>query len=255
MEFPGSKRIKQSLPDSHDELIPRLSKMTAGDAPITIKHTVDGEEKEVVPYNFYDGVTENKIYTHNWTTALEVNLKGLVPFFTTSKLLGGSVLEIGAYEGAGSNLIHKYLQPIKQVACDPWDDSYVEGEVEFKNQYDNFKHNTKRFNITEMRMTSDKMFSELDNVKFDFIYIDGDHSYEQVLRDLNNSFKVLKVGGVILVDDYAWIKDTVRRAVNDFYNAHFDNALRLCLDWDYQFAFVKTKNYTVVEDGKITHSD
>jgi predicted O-methyltransferase YrrM len=104
-------------------------------------------------------------------------------------------------------------------------------------------------------MTSDKMFSELENVKFDFIYIDGDHSYEQVLRDLNNSFKVLKVGGCILVDDYAWIKDTVRRAVNDFYNTHFDTALRLCLDWDYQFAFVKTKHYTVVEDGKITYTD
>lgn len=241
MEFPGSKRLKQLLPDSQDQLIPLLSKMTAGDAPITMKHTVDGEIKEVVPYNFYDGVSENKIYTHNWTTALEVNLKSLVPFFTTSKLLNGTVLEIGAYEGAGTELIHKYLQPIKQVACDPWDSDYEDLEYKFKNQYENFKHNTKRLNITEMRMTSDKMFSELDNVKFDFIYIDGDHSYEQVQQDLNNSFKVLKVGGVILVDDYAWVKDTVRRAVNDFYNANLDNALRLCLDWDYQFAFVKTK--------------
>lgn len=251
MEFPGSKRIKQALPESQDQLIPLLSKMTAGDAPITIKHTVDGEIKEVLPYNFYDGVatsanvvpntpslTHDKIYTNNWTAALEINLKSLT-YLKTNNILGGYVLEIGSYEGAGTDLLHTYLCPNEQVCCDPWEDTYTDVGFTFKNQYENFKSNTKHLDITEMRMTSDKMFSELDIINFDFIYIDGDHSYEQVQRDLNNSFKVLKVGGLILVDDYAW--ETVRKAVNEFYNANISSALRLCLDCDYQFAFTKTK--------------
>ena len=251
MELSGVKRNRQMLPDSQDQLLPLLSKMTAGDAPIAMKQMINGEIKEVEAYNFYDKVatpatvvpntpslTYDKIYTNNWTTALEINLKSLT-YLKTNNILGGSVLEIGCYEGAGTELLHKYLHPSEQVCCDPWEDSYTDVGFTFKNQYENFKSNTKHLNITEMRMTSDKMFSELDIITFDFIYIDGDHSYEQVVKDLNNSFKVLKVGGIILLDDYGW--ESVRRAVNEFYNANLSSALRLCLDCDYQFAFTKTK--------------
>ena len=50
------------------------------------------------------------------------------------------------------------------------------------------------------RMTSDKFFSE-NNYTFDLIFIDGLHVYEQVLKDINNSLKVLNNNGVILIHD------------------------------------------------------
>jgi len=51
-----------------------------------------------------------------------------------------------------------------------------------------------------LRMTSDKFFIE-NKEKFDLIFIDGLHVYEQVIKDIFNSIKILKENGIILVHD------------------------------------------------------
>ena len=43
-----------------------------------------------------------------------------------------------------------------------------------------------------------------NNVKFDFIYIDGSHMAVDVLTDLILSFRLLKIGGLCICDDYYW---------------------------------------------------
>jgi hypothetical protein len=40
-----------------------------------------------------------------------------------------------------------------------------------------------------------------DNVKFDIIFIDGLHIKDQVIKDVNNSLKVLNEGGIIMLHD------------------------------------------------------
>lgn len=50
------------------------------------------------------------------------------------------------------------------------------------------------------RMTSDEFFEQNVN-KFDFIFIDGLHTYEQVYVDIENSIRVLNPGGWIAVHD------------------------------------------------------
>jgi hypothetical protein len=51
-----------------------------------------------------------------------------------------------------------------------------------------------------LRMTSDQFFRE-NKEKFDLIFVDGLHVYEQVIKDIFNSIKVLKENGIILVHD------------------------------------------------------
>jgi hypothetical protein len=51
-----------------------------------------------------------------------------------------------------------------------------------------------------LRMTSDSFFKNNQN-KFDLIFIDGLHQYEQVKRDVYNSLKFLNDHGVILLHD------------------------------------------------------
>ena len=51
-----------------------------------------------------------------------------------------------------------------------------------------------------LRMTSDQFFKD-NKEKFDLIFIDGLHVYEQVIKDIFNSIKVLKENGIILVHD------------------------------------------------------
>ena len=50
------------------------------------------------------------------------------------------------------------------------------------------------------RMTSDDFFKQ-NKSTFDLIFIDGLHVYEQVLKDIENSLKILNDNGVILIHD------------------------------------------------------
>jgi len=51
-----------------------------------------------------------------------------------------------------------------------------------------------------LRMTSDAFFAQ-NKETFDIIFIDGLHTYEQVLKDILNAAKVLNPGGTILMHD------------------------------------------------------
>lgn len=51
-----------------------------------------------------------------------------------------------------------------------------------------------------MAMDSDAFFKQ-NKDRFDCIFIDGDHSYKQVNKDIKNSLKCLSDGGVILLHD------------------------------------------------------
>ena len=51
-----------------------------------------------------------------------------------------------------------------------------------------------------IRSTSDQFFSS-NTSKFDIIFIDGLHHYEQVIKDVNNSLQILNDNGFILLHD------------------------------------------------------
>ena len=58
-------------------------------------------------------------------------------------------------------------------------------------------------------------------VPLDFIYIDGNHSYEYVKQDIKTYYPLVKQGGVIGGHDYIPLnKDNVVRAVNEFVDKH-----------------------------------
>jgi hypothetical protein len=52
-------------------------------------------------------------------------------------------------------------------------------------------------------MTSDQFFQTkvMQHGKFDLIFLDGLHTFEQTLRDLLNALAYLKAGGVVVIDD------------------------------------------------------
>tara|TARA_Y100000996_G_C22510245_1_gene638061 strand:- start:344 stop:1051 length:708 start_codon:yes stop_codon:yes gene_type:complete len=51
------------------------------------------------------------------------------------------------------------------------------------------------------RMTSDEFFEKHQNLKFDVIFIDGLHHYDQCQKDCINSMKLLNPGGIIFLHD------------------------------------------------------
>jgi len=66
----------------------------------------------------------------------------------------------------------------------------------------NLKVKSETLNGTFWDATSDEFFSSLDPIfKFDLVFIDGLHTFEQSLKDLLNSSARLSEIGIIVVDD------------------------------------------------------
>jgi len=57
--------------------------------------------------------------------------------------------------------------------------------------------------IIKVKSTSDWFFKN-NLEKYDFIYVDGDHTSYGVLKDAINAFECLNVGGILAFDDYRW---------------------------------------------------
>ena len=51
-----------------------------------------------------------------------------------------------------------------------------------------------------IRKTSDEFFNS-NTEKFDIIFLDGLHTYEQTIKDIDNSLKFIKSSGVIIIHD------------------------------------------------------
>ncbi len=135
--------------------------------------------------------------------------------------------EIGVWKGEFSELILKKNNPTKLYLVDPWKDfgenyfdkKHVKYRQENQNQRYNlvnkkFKKNILKKQVEILKMTSQEAFSELENIKFDFIYVDGNHQYDFVKYDIDNYFKLLNESGYLIGDDYRI--DAVQKAVNDF---------------------------------------
>jgi hypothetical protein len=111
-------------------------------------------------------------------------------------------LEIGVYEG------RSFIWVLQNILTDP-SSSAVAIDVFFQEGLEErFRENLQRAGVAE-RVTVLKGYSnvELRSLKldsFDLIYVDGSHKGGDVLRDAVLSWDLLKVGGIIVFDDYEY---------------------------------------------------
>jgi predicted O-methyltransferase YrrM len=81
----------------------------------------------------------------------------------------------------------------------------------------------KRFNnnslVKKIKMKSSNCVDMFDNESIDFIYIDGNHQYEFVKKDLINYVPKIKEGGIIAGHDYGGNPHTIgtKRAIDEFF--------------------------------------
>lgn len=70
-------------------------------------------------------------------------------------------------------------------------------------------------NVKASLEKKDSLKDEWGSIKFDLIHIDGDHSYSGVISDCKKAYDHIRIGGLIVVDDYTFLKD-VKRGVDEF---------------------------------------
>lgn len=72
-----------------------------------------------------------------------------------------------------------------------------------------------------MHMTSELAASDFDEGSLDFVYIDGDHSYDAVMLDIILWGRRVKSGGLLAGHDYVrTTRHGVARAANDYARYH-----------------------------------
>ncbi|NEO52982.1 MAG: FkbM family methyltransferase [Okeania sp. SIO3B5] len=150
-------------------------------------------------------------------------------------------LELGSWKGRSALwLVENILTGVnsKLICVDVWDVNEWEKEAEetislFKNPqrmeelkvdrlYETFLQNTEHFRekIIPRRQTTIEALQELcnQNVKFDFIYIDANHTAKAVYQDFSFAYQCLKPGGIVFFDDTNWksVEIALKRIVRDF---------------------------------------
>ena len=135
-------------------------------------------------------------------------------------------LEIGSYEGRSAIFFSNLFKDANITCVDTWSGSDEHSKIDFSLIEKNFDSNLKLLinnnKLIKHKTTSDNFFKNNSNY-FDLVYVDGDHSKDQVSKDLNNSWSFLKNNGYLLIDDYMWwyykdLKKNPAFAVNKFIN-------------------------------------
>ena len=131
-------------------------------------------------------------------------------------------IEIGVYEGINAKNIFQNLDVKKIYLIDPYE-TYIEttkkefpkrvmGEEFFlatKKRLKGFLHK-----IEFIKKYSEEAVKMFKDESIDFIYVDGNHGYDFVKKDLELYYPKLKKGGVIAGDDIDL--EDIFRAVSEF---------------------------------------
>ena len=168
---------------------------------------------------------------------------------------GSAICEIGVFKGEFLQHLLS-LKPALLVGIDPFAGILPSGDADGNNVqqahlptvYINLSNAARRVpNLLLIRGTSQEFLPLFAPDSFDAVYIDGDHSYQGVKRDLSLAWRVVKEGGYICGHDYETNPEKtknhydfgVKRAVDEFCKS---KGLEICakgMDGQVSFAIKK----------------
>jgi hypothetical protein len=177
------------------------------------------------------------------------NQKALKSFSTSERRFGyrvhdffpqenGTLLgaEVGVYEGKHAELMLTMHSGLTLFCVDMWElwgvknIQYPDTTAQIRSKMQDIKNATAKHNQAEKRlqpfgnraqirmMESMDAAKEIDDGSLDFVYIDGDHSFEGVTRDMQLWYPKINSGGLLAGHDYNRLNDhcAMKRAVDAF---------------------------------------
>lgn len=123
------------------------------------------------------------------------------------------LLEIGAYVGESTSVFCQHFESVTTVDPHIGLDGRLANGTEVYNAF--CYRMQPHTNYTLIRKTSDDAFEELANQQFDMVYIDGNHNYDYVKKDILNYQKIIKPNGFITGHDYRNGHAGVEKAVDE----------------------------------------
>jgi hypothetical protein len=137
----------------------------------------------------------------------------------------GVCAEVGVWKGDFSHRILQFCRPRELHLVDPWHfapqfpDRWYGGAVaQSQQEMDAIMASVvQRFSESQAvqvhRGKSCDVALAFQDGYFDWVYIDGDHSYKAVLSDLEAWYPKVRPGGYLALDDLDWTDESSQRSV------------------------------------------
>jgi len=155
-------------------------------------------------------IIQQNLDTDNWFTYKQLYTK----FAELAKERDyKNIVEVGVWKGHSLSFLANLLKGsgINIHAVDLFEDSYeydeFEGIPEYKHKiFDIFMENLKRVGVEDdiniIKGYSWDMADEFEDNSLDIVFIDADHEYESVKKDINAWYPKVKQGGIIAGHDW-----------------------------------------------------
>jgi|APGre2960657404_1045060.scaffolds.fasta_scaffold15137_5 hypothetical protein len=146
----------------------------------------------------------------NWFDSQKYNFENHLTKFKGKPNL--KFLQVGVYTGDASDwlLTSILLDPSSTLTdVDTWQgsDEREHEAMDFDAIYGIYLNRMDKYeNVMSIKGDSTYVLPNLKE-KYDFIYIDGDHTEKAVYRDATNAWPLLKSQGILAFDDYLWGQD------------------------------------------------
>jgi len=171
------------------------------------------------------------------------------------------VIEIGCYEGrATSYIIQRCSEfgPLWLCCIDTWSGSADLSPAQMVGVEDRFDNNVAlaiskanaQVNFRKLKQPSSSALIQLLSTgekRYDLVYIDGSHTAADVLLDAVLAFRLLRIGGVMIMDDYLWTMEPQRsvdllntpKLAIDAFTSIYMRKLRILSDFPNSQCFVE----------------
>jgi hypothetical protein len=156
-------------------------------------------------------------------------------YFDTSKKIlnlipkNGIIAEIGVLRGEFSSQINSLCSPKKLYLIDCWEeqddekyllDTYNEGDEQTHEE--NYISVLNKFinkdNVKIIKAHSDFAIKLFDKNYFDMVYLDASKYHEDIMRDLDSWYPLIKYNGLLCCNNYENNEDKFSIQVNDAVN-------------------------------------
>lgn len=133
------------------------------------------------------------------------------------------VVELGTAEGYSASDMCLWLNLKKIYVVDAWRTLSVVGDGGYNQEWHNKNYEAamnrlEPFNdkVEVLRGITYLMADHVNDNSIDLLYIDADHSYEGVMKDLDAWYPKVKSGGVVAGHDFLNLSYGVNRAAKEF---------------------------------------
>lgn len=136
-------------------------------------------------------------------------------------------VELGVHQGVTFSHLVNSCPNLTMYGVDPWPVDYA--EVWHADLVEKFKDNERAILIKGSSFTAHELF---EDGSLDFVFIDADHQYESVKKDIMNWYFKIKPGGYICGHDIG--QNRVRKAVEEF-NMRYERGIDAIWFWKVEY--------------------